>query len=151
MGKLFLDVNIPMYAGGKDHPYKESCSWIMAEIAGGRLAVATDTEVIQEILYRYGAIKRWETGVVMANALMALLPEIYPVDRAAIRRAVNLFQTYGPAGVTARDALHVAVMLNKNLTEILSTDSHFDHIEEIKRLDPKTLFCQGRTTEKPSP
>ncbi len=60
--KVFLDVNIPMYAGGKDHRYKESCAWIMTRVAEGKLAVATDTEAIQEILYRYGAIKCWETG-----------------------------------------------------------------------------------------
>lgn len=151
MGKVFLDVNIPMYAGGKDHPYKESCTWIMTEVAEGRLEVATDTEVIQEILYRYGAIKRWETGVAMANAVMELVPEIYPVNLADIRRAVNLFQTYGPKGVTARDALHVAVMMNKGLNEVLSTDSHFDLIKEVKRLDPQTLFRQGETTKKPPP
>ncbi len=151
MGKVFLDVNIPMYAGGKDHPYKESCAWIMTEVAERRLKVATDTEVIQEILYRYGAIERWETGVAMANAVMELVPEIYPVNLADIRRAVNLFQTYGPKGVTARDALHVAVMMNKGLNEILSTDSHFDLIKEIKRLDPKTLFRQGKTTKRTPP
>jgi len=151
MGKVFLDVNIPMYAGGKGHPYKESCTWIMAEVAEGRLKVATDTEVIQEILYRYGAIKLWETGVAMANALMELVPEIYPVNLADIRRAVNLFQTYGPKGVTARDTLHVAVMMNKGLNEILSTDSHFDLIKEIKRLDPQTLFRQGKTTKRTPP
>jgi len=148
VGKVFLDVNIPMYAGGTEHSYKASCTWIMAEVAEGRLEIATDTEVIQEILYRYGAIKRWETGAAMANALMELVPEIYPVELDDVRLAVNLFQTYGPKGVTARDALHVAVMMNRELNEILSTDSHFDLIKRIKRLDPKDLFGQQGTTRK---
>jgi len=34
---VFLDVNIPMYAAGRPHEYKESCAWIMGEIAQGRI------------------------------------------------------------------------------------------------------------------
>lgn len=145
--KVFLDVNIPMYAGGKDHRYKESCAWIMTRVAEGRLSVATDTEAIQEILYRYGAIERWETGVAMANALMQLVPEIYPIDLEDIRCAVGLFQTYGPKRITARDVLHAAVMMNRGLKEILSTDSHFDLIEGITRVDPEHLFLRRKSNK----
>ena len=99
-----------------------------------------DTEVIQEVLYRYGAIKQWKIGVAMATVLMELVPEIYPVTLDDARLAVNLFHTYGEKGVTARDVLHAAVMMNRHLTEILSTDAHFDLIKEIKRLDPEDLF-----------
>lgn len=60
MAKLFLDVNIPTYVAGKEHRYKEACVWIMTQVAEGRIAVVTDTEAIQEILYRYGAIQHWE-------------------------------------------------------------------------------------------
>lgn len=149
MDNVFLDVNIPMYASGTEHPYKEPCTWIMTEVAEGRLMVVIDTEVIQEVLYRYGAITRWETGVAMANDLMKLVPKIYPVERDDVRLAVDLFQTYGPKGVTARDTLHAAVMMNRNLNEILSTDSHFDLIKGIKRLEPNALFRQSRTPKKP--
>ena len=142
VNKLFLDVNIPMYAGGKDHRYKESCAWIMTWVAAGKLSVATDIEAIQEILYRYGAIKRWQTGMAMANALMQLVPEIYSIDLEDLRCAVGLFQTYGPRGITARDVLHAAVMMNRGLKEILSTDSHFDLIEGITRVDPEDLFLR---------
>jgi predicted nucleic acid-binding protein len=46
----FLDVNIPMYAAGKDHRSRAACVYVMQEIAEGRLIVAIDTEIIQEIL-----------------------------------------------------------------------------------------------------
>lgn len=146
MGKVFLDVNIPMYASGKDHPHKEPCVWIMTEVAEGRLDIVIDTEVIQEVLYRYGAITRWQTGVAMAKDLMRLVPNIYPVERDDVRLAVELFQIYGSKGVTARDTLHAAVMMNRDLSEILSTDSHFDLIEGIRRLEPNVLFRQSRKT-----
>lgn len=33
----------------------ESCTWVLAEIANGRLDGVIDAEIIQELLYRYGA------------------------------------------------------------------------------------------------
>jgi predicted nucleic acid-binding protein len=38
-----------------------------------------------------------------------------------------------------RDWLHLAVMLNNGITEIISVDRHFDDIEGITRIDPRKL------------
>lgn len=146
MNKLFLDVNIPMYAGGKEHRYKEACVWIMTHVAVGKIAVATDTAALQEILYRYGVIRHWETGVAMANSLMHLVPEIYPINLDDIHRAIDLFKTYAPKGITARDVVHAAVMMNRGLKKIVSTDYHFDLIKGITRVDPEGLFLQRKST-----
>lgn len=138
---LFLDVNVPMYATGKAHPYKESCVWVLTEIGDGRLDAAIDTEIIQEVLYRYGAIQRWQVGVQMAENLLDLIPAVLPVTVRDMKTAVSLFSQYAPHGVKARDVLHAAVMQNHQLTHIISTDKHFDQIEEITRLDPQELFA----------
>jgi len=39
-------------------------------------------------------------------------------------------------GLGARDLVHVSVMLDNGLTRILSTDRHFDQVDEIERIDP---------------
>ncbi len=145
MSELFLDVNVPMYAVGKEHPYREPCTWIMTEIAEGRIEAAIDTEIIQEVLYRYGAIRQWRVGVIMAENLLDIVPKVYPIQLADIRLAVKLFGQYRPKEVTARDVIHVAVMRNNGLSEIISTDAHFDLIEGIKRLDPQTLFAKAKS------
>lgn len=142
--QLLLDVNVPMYAAGQAHPYKEACVWVMTEIAEGRLTVAIDSETIQEILYRYGALQRWKIAVAMATNLLDLVPIVYPVLPADARLAIDLFDLYAPQGVKARDLLHAAVMQNNSLTAIISTDDHFDRIEGITRLDPQALFTQAR-------
>lgn len=131
---FFLDVNIPMYAAGADHPCKSACVWVMQEIARGRLSAAVDTEIIQEILHRFGAIRQWDVGSTMAENLLDLVPTVYPVYKGDLRKAIELFRKYGPLGITARDALHVAVMLNNGLTHILSTDTHFDLVVGITRI-----------------
>lgn len=58
-GPVFIDVNIPMYAAGTAHPYRESCAKIMAAVATGEIEGLIDTEIIQEILHRYGAMGHW--------------------------------------------------------------------------------------------
>ncbi len=139
----FLDVNVPMYAAGKDHLYKESCVWVLTEVANGRLDTIVDAEIIQEILYRYGAIQQWQIGVQMARNLLDLVPKVLPVTASDVKTAVSLFAHYAPQGVKARDVLHTAVMQNHDLTHIISTDRHFDQIDGITRLDPQVLFANG--------
>lgn len=141
-GPFFLDVNVPMYAAGKPHPYKASCVWVMTEIANGRLEAVIDAEIVQEILYRYGAIQQWQIGVQMAQNLLALVPDVLSVTAADMKTAVSHFAQYAPQGVKARDVIHTAVMQNHQLTHIISTDKHFDQIEGIIRLDPQTLLDQ---------
>ena len=138
----FLDVNVPMYAAGKVHPYKEACAWILTEIAHGRLEAVIDTEIIQEVLYRYGAIQQWQVGVQMAENLLALMPVVLPVTSEDMKTAITLFAQYAPHGVTARDVLQTAVMQNHQLTHIISTDKHFDQIDGITRVDPQ-LFASS--------
>ncbi len=136
----FLDVNVPMYAAGKDHPYKNSCVWVMTEIANGRLDTVINTEIIQEVLYRYGAIQQWQIAVQMAQNLLDLVPTVLSVTSNDMKTAVSLFTQYAPHGVKARDLLHTAVMQNHQLTHIISTDKHFDQIDDITRLDPQTFL-----------
>jgi uncharacterized protein len=140
----FLDVNVPMYAAGKDHPYKESCVWVLTEIANGRLDVVIDTEIIQEALYRYGAIQQWQIGAQMAENLLDLVPIVLPVTVETMKTAVSLFAHYAPQGVKARDLLHTAVMQNHQITHIISTDKHFDQIEGVTRLDPHWILRQAQ-------
>ena len=137
-----LDVNVPMYAAGQEHPLKAACVWVMSQIAEGQLDVAIDTEMVQEVLYRYGALRRWDIAETMAVNLLELVPTVYPILEADIRTAVTLFSEFARQGVTARDLLHAAVMQNNSLTQVISTDSHFDLLPGITRLDPRDLYNQ---------
>ena len=98
----------------------------------------------------------------MANSLMQLVPEIYPIYVEDMRRAVGLFQTYALKGLTPRgvqqillrllhpprDVLHASVMMNRGLKEILPTDSQFDLIAWITRVDPEDLSLQRKSDKQ---
>jgi uncharacterized protein len=135
-GLVFLDVNVPMYAAGRPHPYKDSCIRVMQAVADGQLTAAIDTEIVQEILYRYGALEQWEVATAMASDVLTLASVVYPITLEDIRLTVDLFAGYARKGVTARDLIHVAIMKNNGLSEIISVDDHFDLIEGIMRIDP---------------
>lgn len=135
---VFLDINVPMYAAGRPHRYREPCRRVMREIAEGRLGAAIDTEIVQEALYRFGAEGKPEIGIAMARGLLDLVDVVYPVTLPESRLSIELFERYVGRGVTARDALHVAVMLNNGIRTIISADRHFDPIDGIERIDPMT-------------
>lgn len=137
---VLLDVNIPMYAAGQPHPYKTACVWVMTQIAAGELVAAIDAEIIQEILYRYGALQRWDIAVAMATNLLKLVPTIYPVTGADIHLTVELFEQHAHHGIKARDLIHAAVMQHNGISRIISTDKHFDQMDGIVRLDPQELY-----------
>jgi predicted nucleic acid-binding protein len=76
---VFLDANVAMYAAGGEHPYRLPCQKVMAAIAGDALRAAIDTEIVQEILHRYGALQRYAEAVTVASDLLAVVELVYPV------------------------------------------------------------------------
>ncbi len=125
-----------MYAAGGEHPSRDPCIVTMTDIAAGRLHVVLDTESIQEVLYRFGRLQAWDTGAKMARLLFDIIPTVVPVTAADARVSLDLFTEYGPRGASPRDLVHVAVMRNNGLTEIISTDRHYDLFTGIRRIDP---------------
>lgn len=134
---IFVDVNILMYAAGRNHPYKAPCLHALELIENRQLASVADVEVLQEVLYRYWHIGQLEKGLRLYDDFEALVPEIFEVTVRDMDRARFLLQR--KRSMSPRDALHVAVMLNHRVREILSVDSDFDGIAGIRRIDPKDL------------
>lgn len=135
--KYFLDTNIFMYAAGREHPLKGPCVAFLRRVAREEVEALTNTEVLQEILYRYRAIGERERGLHLARlAVDQVGGEVLPVTLADMQRAFGLVARYG-IDIMARDAVHAATMLNNGLTHLISADSHFDVIEGVTRLDPR--------------
>ena len=130
----FLDANIIMYALGGAHPLQKPCQKILEQTKSGKWLLVTDTEVLQEILYRYFSINRAALAEAAYTAVVEMCLEILPVTLTDLDRTLDLLKN-NPT-ITSRDAVHAAVMLNNDLREIISSDSHFDRIPGIRRVDP---------------
>lgn len=127
---IFVDSNIPMYLVGADHPHKGlSRSLLERAIADGEVLV-TDAEVLQEILHRYVAIDRRDAIGPATDAILGVVDEVYPVEREDVERARRLVQT---TRLSARDAVHIAIMRRRGITRILSFDHGFDEVDGITR------------------
>ncbi|MFO7680585.1 MAG: type II toxin-antitoxin system VapC family toxin [Chloroflexota bacterium] len=136
---IFLDANIFMYAAGKPHEYKQPCREILQAVEAKQLTAATNTEVLQEILYRYHHVQLPDKGIQLCRYILEYPLTILPVTPADITNALELLSQNQNSGLKPRDALHAATMQNNNVTQILSADKHFDRITGIQRLDPLTF------------
>lgn len=129
---ILVDSNIPMYLVGASHPHKGGAERLVKGLIANGERLVTDAEVLQEILHRYISTNRFAAIQPAFDALLGLVDEVFPVDRAAAERAKEL--ALGYRKVSARDAVHLAVMQQYGIERILSFDSGFDGFASITRL-----------------
>lgn len=129
---IFIDSNIPMYLVGGPHPHKVDAQQLLEASVAARERLVTDAEVLQEILHRYVAINRRDAIQPAFDALLGIVDQVFPVERAAVERAKTI--VLGAAVLSARDALHLAVMEAHGIDRILSFDAGFDDVPGVVRL-----------------
>jgi predicted nucleic acid-binding protein len=121
-----------MYLVGGAHPNKDAARRALEVAVAAGESLCTDAEVLQEILRRYTAIGRREQIDPAFDALLAIVDVVYPIERADVERARRLLGT--TPTLSARDAVHLAVMQGRDIGRILSFDAGFDGISGIVRV-----------------
>lgn len=129
---ILVDSNIPMYLVGAAHPNKTSAELALERLILDEERLVTDAEVFQEILHRYAAIHRREAIRPAFQALLGLVDEVFPVTQADTETARDLLLASN--GLSARDALHVALMRRHGVAKILTFDRGFDEVPGVERL-----------------
>ena len=129
---IFVDSNIPMYLVGADHPNKIAARRLLETAIVDNEPLATDAEVLQELLHRYAAIGRRDAIGPAWDALMGVVDVVHPIEVEDVTRARRLVAA-APA-LSARDAVHLAVMHRRGISRILTFDTGFDGIVGIERL-----------------
>ena len=129
---ILIDSNIPMYLVGAPHPHKSDAQRLLEMLVSERQRLVTDAEVLQEILHRYVAINRRDAIQPAYDALLGIVDQVLPMDRLVAERAREI--VLGHTRMSARDAVHLAVMEQHEIEQILTFDSGFDGFPGIKRL-----------------
>ncbi len=129
---ILVDSNIPMYLVGAPHPHKSDAQRWLEKLVSDRQRLVTDAEVLQEILHRYVAINRRDAIQPAFDALLGIVDEVLAVDRSIAERAKEI--VLGHRRLSARDAVHLAVMEHHGIERILTFDSGFDGFPGITRL-----------------
>jgi len=129
---IFIDSNIPMYLLGSPHPHKAEAQVLLERmIASGRRLV-TDAEVLQEILHRYTAINRRDAIAPAFQLTLEIVDDVFAIEKADVLRAGEI--TQNRAALSARDAVHIAVMERQGIKSILTFDSDFDRWIGLNRI-----------------
>jgi len=121
-----------MYLAGAPHPHKTDAKRWLEELVTGQERLVTDAEVLQEILHRYVSIERPDAIQPAFDALLGVVDEVFAVEQAAVERAKEI--VLGQKGLSARDAVHLAMMQIHGVKRILSFDRGFDGFPGITRL-----------------
>jgi predicted nucleic acid-binding protein len=129
---IFVDSNIPMYLVGGPHPHKVDARQLLEAALSSGERLVTDAEVLQEILHRYVAIDRRDAIQPAFDALLGVVDEVLPISLADVERAKSI--VLGHRRLSARDALHAAVMERANIERIMTFDAGFDGLPGVSRV-----------------
>ncbi len=129
---ILVDSNIPMYLVGAPHAHKSDARRLLEKMVSERQSLVTDAEVLQEILHRYVAIDRRDAIQPAFDALIGIVDQVLAVDRSIAERAKQIVLGYRQ--LSARDAVHIAVMEHHGIERIMTFDSGFEGFPGITRL-----------------
>jgi predicted nucleic acid-binding protein len=134
---IFVDANIPMYLVGRPHPHKLDAQVTVERLIGERQQLVTSSEVFQEILHRYLSLDRRDRIGVAFDVLQEIVDDVFAVEKDHVLAAKDLVLAHQQ--LSARDAVHVAVMQRRQITEVLSFNHGFDAVTGMTRIPAPQL------------
>ncbi len=121
-----------MYLVGAAHPRKRDAQQLLEKLVSERQRLVTDAEVLEEILHRYVAIDRRDAIQPAFDALLGIVDQVLAIDQAVVERAKHI--VLGNRRLSARDAVHLAIMEQHGIERILTFDLGFDGFPGIQRI-----------------
>ncbi len=121
-----------MYLIGAAHPHKSEAQILLEKLAAAGQRLVTDAEVLQEILHRYTGLNRREAIRPALKVILDIVDDVFSIEKADVMRAGEIAQDR--ALLSARDAVHIAVMERHGIRSILSFDADFDRWPGLKRI-----------------
>jgi uncharacterized protein len=129
---ILVDSNIPMYLVGIDGPRKIDAQTAVERLISNRERLVSDAEVLQEVLHRYVSINRRDAIQPAFEVLYKIVDSVLPVETRSVNRAKEIILS--TPGLSARDAIHLAIMEIYGIGRILSFDAGFDRFPGISRI-----------------
>jgi predicted nucleic acid-binding protein len=121
-----------MYLVGAPHPHKTEAQLLLERLIASGQRLVTDAEVLQEILHRYAAINRREAIGPAVKTTLEVVDDVFAIEKADVLRAAEIVQNR--ALLTARVAVHIAIMERRGIESIMSFDADFDRWPGLKRI-----------------
>jgi predicted nucleic acid-binding protein len=126
---IFIDSSVPMYLIGASHRHKLDAQRALERLVSARERLVTDAEVLQEIMHRYTALNRRDAIQPAFEALLRVTDEVLPIDREAVEKARSI--VLARPSLSARAAIHLAVMRMHGIAQILTFDGGFERLPGV--------------------
>ncbi|MFN7954224.1 MAG: type II toxin-antitoxin system VapC family toxin [bacterium] len=131
---MLVDANVLMYAAGAVHPHKAASVRFLGRVAESKVDAVVDAEVLQEVLHRYRALRRWSDGRRVYDLARRVFAVVLPITGEDVDRARELMDEH--RGLMARDALHCAIAERNTGGLIVSFDRDLDVVAGVHRIEP---------------
>lgn len=119
-------------SGGCSASPQSDAQRLLEKLVSELQRLVTDAEVLQEILHCYVAINRRDAIQPAFDALLGVVDQVLPIDGMVAERAKQI--VLGNRHLSARDAVHLAIMEWHGIEQILMFDSGLDRVPGIQRL-----------------
>ncbi|MEM2995397.1 MAG: type II toxin-antitoxin system VapC family toxin [Candidatus Bathyarchaeia archaeon] len=128
---LYLDSNVFIYAALNMEEIGEKARVLLRKVQQGEEQASSSVLTFDELVW---AVKKHRSIEDAINAGEAFLNfpnvKLAVVDEELLALALNLIKKYK---LDPRDSIHAATAILEKADVIISTDSHFDKIEEVRR------------------
>jgi len=137
---LYVDSNIFLYPiiykPEAVEEARESKDFLL-KISEGLVEACTATITWDEVVWVVRKVFGSEPSIKLGRKFLEFPHlKLLDVKRSVVFRAQRLMEKYK---IKPRDAIHAATALENGIETIVSYDRDFDKLEEIKRLEPRSL------------
>ena len=128
---IYLDANVFIYAAVSEKTRGERCRSLIKGISEGKENAATSALTFDEVLWRVKKERGKDAALLVGKAMLEM-PNLTLLDVTGeiLWEAYRLIRDYG---LDPRDGIHAACCLKAGATKMISEDSDFDKVREIKR------------------
>ena len=131
----YIDTNVFFFSGVGDEsdPRTQKAKEIILRMSEGKEVFYTSLITVDELIWAIMKHKKERHLAIKQGLLLHQLPiKFVPLITSVSLRALNLMQRYP---ISPRDALHAASCIEVKATALITDDSDFDEIKEIKRIE----------------
>ena len=133
-----LDANSFIFPALYDGEKAAGARSLLTAIVAGDIGGATAALTIDEVVYILSRETTRESAIRQGRRLLEL-PNLRILDVEAHHLLRALSEMEQHRGISPRDAIHYAVMIDRGIFSIVSDDSDFDGLPDVDRL-PLELF-----------
>lgn len=128
---LYIDSNIFIYATLNTEDEGNRARTLLRKIQNGTEPAATSALTFDELVWTVKKHRNIEDAISAGEAFLNF-PNLtlIPVNGELLSSALNLIKKYN---LDPRDAIHAATAITEKAKAMVSTDTHFDRIKELKR------------------